>query len=114
MAAMCPNLHLTRWFFRAAVCAAVVMSPRVRAGNIFDDNWMHGSNPPPPQKSVPPGPASTTLPIAKPSTVPAATAPVENTPFTGVALRDIPPRVDQARSRKLMREIFANDLIDHF
>jgi hypothetical protein len=77
------------------------------AATIFDDDW----TPPPAAKKPPahpPGPAASdtqTKPPALPTPPPPA---ISATP----SLRPIPAQADQAKSRKVFREVFANELAD--
>jgi hypothetical protein len=90
---------------------------RVQAGNIFDDNW----TPPKPAKPVePPADASATKPAKAPEPgkadtpvkTPTTLATTPSPTLAPPARRAIPAPVDQAKSRKLFKEVFATELAD--
>jgi hypothetical protein len=111
-----------RWLILTTVLAAFLQSASANAGNIFEDDW----TPPPPRKTVPLPPAftGTTQPVTPsetPSNVPKQQAPGDKSlttapqmarPPQALSLRAIPAREDQARARKLFRELFTKDLMD--
>ncbi len=85
----------------------------VHARNIFDDDW----TPPPPREPAHPLPeVIATKPAVPPEagTQSKTPATVPATPVAVVAppRRPIPSKADQAKSRKLFKEVFANDLAD--
>jgi hypothetical protein len=87
-------------------------------GSIFDDDW----TPPRPESTVArpatrPAPPPAPAPISSngpagvhgPAVTPPTLNPPQNLPSTR---RPVPPAADQAKSRKLMTELFAKDLAD--
>lgn len=108
---------------RALLClgaCGVLPAAQARAGNIFEEDW----TPPAPRKPIQrPAENGTTKPVVPPkppidSTPPAtppATPPVETRTAPQpevVARHSVPAKDDQARSRKLFKELFAKDLAD--
>jgi hypothetical protein len=87
----------------------------VRAGNIFEEDW---TPPPAPRKPVqPPPPADSStskpvIPVDPTPTKPATTPPVIPPEAKTATRRSIPEKAEQARCRKLFKEVFANDLAD--
>jgi hypothetical protein len=99
--------------FPYLVVCGMLLAAEVRAGNIFEEDW----TPPASRKPIqPPVENGTTKPIMPPnppahSTPPAAEA--RTAPRPEVAPRHaVPAKEDQARSRKLFKELFARDLAD--
>jgi hypothetical protein len=95
-----------------SVCiACLVVASSLSAGNIFDDNWT-----PPAQRSAPPAKSPTTSPATSPPTAPVTPPPAvpvtPSTPLRPEGPLEVPPAADQARSRKLLREVFAADMTD--
>jgi len=91
-----------RWIALAAVILACAYSSRaIAAANIFDDNWS------PPAPPLGPSQANSRPGANGPAASPGASAPAAQ-----AARRPIPDKADQARSRKLLKELFASQLSD--
>lgn len=100
----------------ALACVIACSALSARAGNIFDDDWIppksavqpHGAAAQPPP-AVPNPPAPATNPAAAPSPNPQPQpTPAPQPP----ARRPIPGKLEQARSRGLLKEAFAGQLKD--
>ncbi len=104
-----------------ALAAAYLSVTGARAGSIFDDDWkppVHRVEPRqelPPEKEPTPPPATQSVgrptPPPKNVTVPKPPASQPGTPGSPV-YASLPPEVDRARSRKLLKEAFAKRLKD--
>ena len=115
-----PNLGAA-FCFSLAFAFACSCAP-TRAGSIFDDDWVApaqpGTNhsvpdtpPTPPDVSQPSAP--TTRPAAEPGP-PAPAIYTSPTPSEDLASRlEVPAEQDLARSRKVMKEVYAAELGDH-
>jgi hypothetical protein len=101
---------------------ACIFVPTARAGSIFDDDYVPPTHTPPPSAKPPPeqnptptpAPQSSTrpTPVPAPQPSPATNATPAPVPAAGRALLSVPSAGDQAKSRKLFKEAFADDLKD--
>ena len=96
--------------------AAAVFAAPVRAGNIFDDDWTPPKPAAQPKTAPSPAPESPPNPTnPSPQNPPVATPPAVGQPSAAPAppaRREIPGRVEQARSRALLKQAFADQLKD--
>ena len=95
------------------IAISVVFASGLSAGSIFDDDWKEPTPSPKPTAPLglpaPPQPSSSAAPQPKPAEPqPVPTA----APAASPDRRPVPPREDQARSRKLLKEVFATQLAD--
>jgi hypothetical protein len=99
-----------RLFVLSFLICNIALASSVFAANIFDDDWT-----PPPRKATSlPAERASTKPAPPIIGAPAAQLPVtrESVPQAVLGRRAVPDKADQARSRKLFREVFAKELAD--
>jgi hypothetical protein len=93
------------------IISAIFPHASAQAGNIFEDDW----TPPAPRKVAPPPVDNPAVKPTPPATgTPASTLPPapKITPPVASPRRAIPDKAEQAKSRKLFKEVFAKELAD--
>src|SRR5689334_12292245 len=113
---------MKRWACFACISALLLAANCTLAAqkNIFDDDW----TPPKPAETAkpaettkprPPNPVESAKPVTPDVKTPAVVPPEKITPpviTPPAARRAIPTREQQAASRKVLKEVFADQLID--
>jgi hypothetical protein len=103
----------------ALLCSVIVvasLSPALRGGTIFDDDWTPSAprktvSPPPSAPVEPPKPAGAASKASPPALPVPSTGPTPTTPAPATR-RPIPEKASRARSRALFKELFAKELAD--
>jgi len=111
-------LHASRQFLCWIILGVLLVQASAWAGSIFDDDWKPptpakpATPPADPKVSKPAKPPAPVKPDGSDTTPPQVGTQTPSVPAAPPARRAVPAAVEQAKSRKLFKEVFAKELAD--
>jgi hypothetical protein len=110
---LCRTIGLPRVIGLAVSLVVILLGTGTALATIFDDDWKPPVARDRPRSSVPPAQEDTSGSATRPTSMPAPSpGPTQLTPPAASTSKAIPPEADRARSRKVLKEVFADKLKD--